>query len=72
MWFFFTPELQSTIVGLSSPCTLLVALFGMTTAKTLVAMKTARMSLLSKMSWYASRAGSTVPGAAMPMVQDIA
>jgi hypothetical protein len=38
-WFIYTPEFQVTIVLLSSPLTLLVALWGMTSRQTLEAMK---------------------------------
>ena len=39
MWMFFTPEFQVTVVLVSSPLTLLVALWGMTSKQTLHAMK---------------------------------
>jgi hypothetical protein len=41
-WIFFTPEFQSTIVLISSPVALLVALWGMTSKATLQLMKSSR------------------------------
>jgi hypothetical protein len=44
-WAAYTPEFQVTIVLISSPLTLLAALWGMTSKKTLQAMKSSEQEL---------------------------
>ena len=44
-WLFYTPEFQLTVVLISSPLALLVALWGMTTARTLQLMKSNRRQM---------------------------
>jgi len=52
LWMLNTPEFQVTIVLLSSPLTLLVALWGMTSRRTLQAMKTEEQNVsLPVLSW---------------------
>jgi hypothetical protein len=51
-WLIYTPEFQVTIVLISSPLTLLVALWGMTSSKTLQKLKS---SLEQEMSLTSSR-----------------
>jgi hypothetical protein len=46
-WMNFTPEFQVTVVLVSSPLTLLVALWGMTSRQTLEAMKSSKLAMAS-------------------------
>jgi hypothetical protein len=58
-WMMYTPEFQLTIVLISSPLTLLVALWGMTTRFTLQLMKSAEREPLLLLNPMAStRQGS--------------
>jgi hypothetical protein len=52
-WMVYTPAFQTTIVVISSPCSLLVALWGMTTKSTLQLMKS-RKSNMQEMSCRAT------------------
>ena len=45
-WMFYTPEFQAMVVLISSPLTLLVALWGMTSKATLQLMKSSKRQAL--------------------------
>jgi hypothetical protein len=67
VWMTYTPEFQLTIVLISSPLTLLVALWGMTTRFTLQLMKSAeREPLLSLNPMASTRQGSEPKSRLLP------
>jgi hypothetical protein len=70
LWFDMSPEVQSAVIFVSSPCTLLVALFCMTTTKLMDALRVTGMNLRGTWTWGHTMRSKVVADVAVPMMSD--
>ena len=62
LWFFFTPEFQLAVILISSPLALLIALWGMTSQRTVQQMQSNRRHVGLTGSMLLGNSGISVPG----------
>ncbi len=70
LWLDMSPEVQTTVIFVSSPCTLLVALFCMTTTKLMDALRVTGLNIRGTWTWGSKMRSKVVADVAVPMMSD--